>query len=552
MTASFHKGEVALQNLVLGEEVAQMHRGEIKHYIRKYMPDQHKAFYEDAPWLAVGTVDSDGQPWGHVLQERDGRRLKAQGGEGFILPREMFMTHDVALDNLQNKGAKLGLLGLEMHTRRRNRVNGSLQSKLDDENQLLFKVDQSFGNCPKYIQSRRMKRVPPQTTTRTTTAGISEAAAAHLRKADTFFIASCNPGSGEAGSDVGVDLSHRGGTPGFIDVNGDIMKFPDYAGNRFFQTLGNIAVNPKVGILAIDYETCTVYQLSGEATLNMNDTSMHGSERSVSIKITNTTTTEGGLLFTYHSLERSPFNPSGGTEGASLRLVSVKDETHDVKTFTLRAAEKVRIDPGQYGSFIVEQPRHPKLIRAWTVSSTHANEEGTQEFDITVKNKHGGAVSPWMHYEFSEGDVGSGSMRLAGVEGTFTLPKTIPENASFVFAAAGSGITPVMSILRVLSRHPSKPTATLFYSVKTLRDVIFHKQLSALPNVNLHISLTAVSEAVAHPFRSGRLTASHIASLLPPSSHTAYICGPSTFAKALENAFTPDKVGRVITESFDY
>jgi uncharacterized protein len=127
-------------------------------------------------------------------------------------------------------------------------------------------VQEAFRNCPKFIQ----RRVPTQPLT--ASAGVARAPRTSsaldspqielIRRADTLFIASAHP-------DRGADASHRGGRPGFVEVSNDGAKlaFPDYTGNRMFQTLGNIAVNPRAGLLLVDWERGTTLQLTGEARI---------------------------------------------------------------------------------------------------------------------------------------------------------------------------------------------------------------------------------------------------------------------------------------------
>jgi predicted pyridoxine 5'-phosphate oxidase superfamily flavin-nucleotide-binding protein len=70
-----------------------------------------------------------------------------------------------------------------------------------------------------------------------------------IREADTFFIASSH-------RDGGADASHRGGNPGFVHVlNETKLIWPDYSGNGMFQTLGNLAIDPRAGLLFMDFES---------------------------------------------------------------------------------------------------------------------------------------------------------------------------------------------------------------------------------------------------------------------------------------------------------
>jgi hypothetical protein len=89
-----------------------------------------------------------------------------------------------------------------------------------------------------------------------------------VAKSDTFFIAGAAP---NAGSDVahGVDISHRGGRPGFVRVERSatctLLTVPDFRGNFYFNTLGNIAANPRAGLLFVDFESGDLLTLTGAA-----------------------------------------------------------------------------------------------------------------------------------------------------------------------------------------------------------------------------------------------------------------------------------------------
>ncbi|MEP7242448.1 MAG: pyridoxamine 5'-phosphate oxidase family protein [Gammaproteobacteria bacterium] len=162
-------------------------------------------------------------------------------------------------------GDAIALLGIELHTRRRNRLNGSIRRASADRFDVV--VGQAYGNCPQYIQLRDFQFVrepsaaPPLPAKSLAT--LDEPALAMIRRADTFFVASY------VDRDAGqrqVDVSHRGGKDGFVRVGPDgVLTIPDFSGNQFFNTLGNMLVNPKAGLVFIDFDTGDLLQLSGDA-----------------------------------------------------------------------------------------------------------------------------------------------------------------------------------------------------------------------------------------------------------------------------------------------
>lgn len=122
----------------------------------------------------------------------------------------------------------------------------------------------TYGNCPKYIQLRPVDgiaRKPGTTVERLN--GLDAAAQMLIRSADTFFVASYADVDGARS----VDVSHRGGNTGFVRVEGNVLTIPDFAGNLFFNTLGNLQLNPVAGLLFIDFESGDVLQVAGRTSL---------------------------------------------------------------------------------------------------------------------------------------------------------------------------------------------------------------------------------------------------------------------------------------------
>ena len=252
----WHAGEQQLQAHV---GVAERMEAFGRKVIRDWMPDQHRAFYEQLPFMLYGAVDAEGRPWASVLE----------GAPGFVGspdPQHLQLSSLPAVDDPARllNGAAIGLLGIELHTRRRNRLNGRVGNL--DASGFAVTVDQSFGNCPQYIQLRQFQRVPlsdPQTRPAQHGDSLDDAARAMIEGADTFFVASYVDVDGQRA----VDVSHRGGQAGFVRVEGNRLTIPDFAGNLHFNTLGNLLLNPRAGLLFIDFSTGDVLQLSGRTEI---------------------------------------------------------------------------------------------------------------------------------------------------------------------------------------------------------------------------------------------------------------------------------------------
>lgn len=269
----YHPGEQALQARAGARDLAERagRKG-----IRDHMPDQHRQFFAALSYLFIGSLDRAERPWVSILF----------GAPGFVRS-----SHDRRLDiaatplrsdplgdNLR-PGAAIAVLGIQLETRRRNRVNGRVIET--GTGAFSIGVDQSFGNCPKYIQARSvcvgadaLSVVHPGSAARAETRILSAEAAAIVREADTFFIATASAHASRHDPVEGVDVSHRGGRPGFVDVREEsgrsVITAPDFAGNSFFSTFGNILLNPKAGLLFLDFATGDLLMLTGTAEVVWN------------------------------------------------------------------------------------------------------------------------------------------------------------------------------------------------------------------------------------------------------------------------------------------
>jgi uncharacterized protein len=257
---AFHAGEIELQREAgVAERLARIG----PQVIREHMPEQHRSFFELLPFVIVGSVDARGQPTASLLAAPPGfvsspdashLRIDALPGRG-----------DPLLDNLA-PGAPVGLLGIQPHTQRRNRANGVLQSI--DGAGFQLTVRQSFGNCPKYIGSREAVYVG-SAWRGDLSLGLGERERALMSAADTFFIASAHPHAALGGQrSVGVDVSHRGGPPGFVHFTGDSsFVIPDFKGNNFYNTLGNLRLSPLAGLLFMDFAVGDVLQIEATSSI---------------------------------------------------------------------------------------------------------------------------------------------------------------------------------------------------------------------------------------------------------------------------------------------
>jgi len=261
-SSPFHAGEQALQTRMGVRE--QMERFG-RRVIRDHLPDQHRQFYQQLPYVFIGHGDENGWPWASMLFNPPGF---ISSPDDKTLEVHARVVKGDPLQQAMKTGVRLGLLGIELNTRRRNRLAAHI-STIGGQGFTLA-VDQSFGNCPRYIRPRELADfagddLPPVSVTGLT--GFDDGAKAMIANSDTFFVASFIDNNGGEASE-GADVSHRGGEPGFVRIDNDrTLTIPDYAGNFHFNTLGNFVKNPKAGLLFIDFEQGHLLTLTGRVEI---------------------------------------------------------------------------------------------------------------------------------------------------------------------------------------------------------------------------------------------------------------------------------------------
>ncbi|MFK8184447.1 MAG: pyridoxamine 5'-phosphate oxidase family protein, partial [Phormidesmis sp.] len=255
----FHPGERAIQaRLGHRERIEMMGR----RMLRDFLPEQHRAFYAQLTYFLVGTVDADGHLWASILVGEPG--FISTPDDRTLSIAAQPLSGDPLADTL-TVGREIGFLGIELHTRRRNRVNGVVSAL--SPNGFEVQVHQTFGNCPKYIQAREFDLksfTPTETKPSHLLTALGEKEKDAIAAADTFFIATAYLDDA-AGVARGVDVSHRGGKPGFVRIDGNTLTVPDFAGNNIYNTFGNLELNPHAGLLFINFETGDLLYLTGSA-----------------------------------------------------------------------------------------------------------------------------------------------------------------------------------------------------------------------------------------------------------------------------------------------
>ncbi|MEV0246152.1 pyridoxamine 5'-phosphate oxidase family protein [Nocardia sp. NPDC050712] len=292
--APFHSGELAVQ-----QRMGQAHIAErVGRMVRPEIPAVAADFLAEQPMVVLGAADEHGRLWASQLAGPPGF-VHAVDDET-IAVEATFAPGDPLRTALASP-ARIGMIALQPQRRRRMRLNGRAEPVAGG---LRIRTDQVYSNCPKYISRRQIQAYDPGDTEFEGRQGteLDPAQQAAIAAADTFFVAS-------ADADGNADASHRGGNPGFLRVLSPTrLRWPDYQGNSMFMTLGNLAVDPRCGLLIPDWTTGGALQLTGTAELNWESgTFAVGSQCSIDFTVTGVVASRGPLR--WGPAELSPVNP---------------------------------------------------------------------------------------------------------------------------------------------------------------------------------------------------------------------------------------------------
>jgi predicted pyridoxine 5'-phosphate oxidase superfamily flavin-nucleotide-binding protein len=300
----FHEGELAVQRMANEAETAS-HRVDL---VRDAIPAGAISFLRQQSMLAAGSVDDSGRVWASLLFGKPGFLAPAADARGLNidLDRTIPLPEDPLLRNLEAH-PEVGLLAIELSTRRRLRINGIAQKV---GNLLWVAIRESYPLCPKYIQRREIQLSGKENESWPELhdgAALGDEQRALIRATDTFFVASAH-------KERGPDVSHRGGRQGFVEVlSPSLLRVPDFPGNSMFNTLGNLSVNPNAGLVFPDFKDGRILQLVGQATLQWNqpDPSEQsgGTHRFWDFHTEYWRETKLNGAFRADLLEYSPFNP---------------------------------------------------------------------------------------------------------------------------------------------------------------------------------------------------------------------------------------------------
>jgi predicted pyridoxine 5'-phosphate oxidase superfamily flavin-nucleotide-binding protein len=271
------------------------------------VPAAAATFLQQQRLVVIGAAAPDGAVWASPLAGAPG--FVTAPDERTVVARREPVPGD-PLAAVFDSEHDVGMLAIEPASRRRMRINGRARQVAD---QLVVRTEQVYANCPKYIQAREVEGLAVATARGVArSAALSPAQRAWVAAADTFFVATRAPDG------LGADASHRGGRPGFVTVTEEgHLSWPDYVGNSMYMTLGNLELDPRAGLLFLDWERGRSLQLAGRASVDWDPgraASVPGAQRVVDFEVDAVVQIDGAVPLRWTPPEYSRFNPGPGQE----------------------------------------------------------------------------------------------------------------------------------------------------------------------------------------------------------------------------------------------
>eukprot|EP00539_Tryblionella_compressa_P015023 CAMPEP_0178840860 /NCGR_PEP_ID=MMETSP0746-20121128/14639_1 /TAXON_ID=913974 /ORGANISM="Nitzschia punctata, Strain CCMP561" /LENGTH=562 /DNA_ID=CAMNT_0020504037 /DNA_START=159 /DNA_END=1848 /DNA_ORIENTATION=- len=528
----FHVGEVLVQKRLGVHNHVMSYAPK---FIRRYMPEQHRDFFESQPFLVVAARDSEqhGNNMWATLLFRDNPTTGSKSNDDtarFVTspdPTRLLMQAKPlpgdALEGSLLPGSDIGILGIELATRRRNRVNGRLvsTSTQDNKNVLEFKVDQSFGNCPQYIRPRdwwidNTDHVASPASAAWRSDRLTKEQIHHIETAETVFLATgYRDETEQENADAprfGNDASHRGGT-GFIRLqtnksdNGlepQKLLIADYSGNNHYNTIGNLQVDPRMGLTVPLFKTGGMIQVTGTAVVTVWE-----EEQAQSMF-------PGAKRVMEYSVKQVVELPPNSLP---IRWSSDGDDDDDKDTFQFKSWKKFK---------------KPSMCP----------NNDNQYYRISVKRDPFGAGSKFLHDHVQVGDI----LTVRSPAGDFGYkslsPQQVPQK-TLVLISSGIGITPLLSTLHNYvenirkDNYESSAMADRLYWIYSTTDSSHHpfqeevERLVGMAKgkVKTHIAYTRPKQHDSGYDSAVRLNSSQINTLIPDLGMDAnvFLCGSLNF-----------------------
>ncbi|MFN7026138.1 MAG: pyridoxamine 5'-phosphate oxidase family protein, partial [Pseudorhizobium sp.] len=562
----WHEGELELQRSVgVIDQMDQVGR----RVLRTFMLDQHREFFPLLPFVAIGAVDPDGLPWATI---RAGRPGFLHSPDPLTLAIEGAREAQDPAERGMEDGDPIGLVGVDLITRRRNRLNGTIHRQ--DSQRFEVAVGQSFGNCPRYIQNRHFEFVRDPAVRASARAiissGLNDEARQIIACADTFFVSSYVD-QGERGRQV--DVSHRGGRSGFVRMDADGgLTVPDFNGNLFFNTLGNFLVNPRAGLLFVDHNTGGILQVSGRVKVILESpeiAAFEGAERLWRV-FPEKVSLRPDVLPLRWTFAENGFSPNSLMTGSwteaeqrveaamraktwrRLRVEQVVAESETIRSIHLKPADGSALIPHKAGQHLpVRIADEGSFVRrSYTISSAPSD----KSYRLSVKRD--GKGSQLLHSLQPGVEI-----EALAPSGGFVIDP-MERRRPAVLLAAGIGITPMLSMLQHVVKEGVRTRYRrpiwLFRSSRTASERAFDKEIEELVHLG-EGSVREVRVLSAPEARDdgrydavGRIDIGLLKAHLPLDDYDFYLCGPPAFMQSLHDGLRRLQISeeRIHAEAF--
>lgn len=457
--------------------------------------------------LALGTLDDDDRPW-CTLWGGDPPYVQPVAKSVLGIKTTIDASYDPVAQALfrgrtdgeiiREEGAGRMISGLSIELMDRSRwklagrmIAGALDTKEEEEVadvgksgevQLVWKIEQSLGNCPKYLNKKKISSRTPHPKLVSRSTHLPQEALDLISQADLFFVSSAH-------EHEDMDCNHRGGPAGFIRVlqpdsehDASTIVWPEYSGNNLYQTLGNLMTTPRAGLCIPNFTTGDVLYVTGDTEVLVGrDASdlIAKTKLAVKLHIKAAVLVHDGLPFrgvpppddTTHGL--SPYNPrvryltnekveqfsTSNSPHVTAKLIKKTALSPTITRYRFALSDPTVYGPwkaGQYVAFDFSEELNmgyshmrdddptslnDDYLRTFTISSS-PNSLGLhgEEFECTIRAV--GSVTKWLQWQ-REGNLEIG---VQGFGGDFAFDQTDGKRVAFV--AAGIGITPIMGLIK--------------------------------------------------------------------------------------------------------
>ncbi|KIW12688.1 hypothetical protein PV08_09966 [Exophiala spinifera] len=493
-----------------------------------FLAARYANWIQQYPALAMGTLDDNGNPWctvwgtnlvpfvKPVAQSVLGVQATVDASFDPVVQAICRNNFDMKNNNCGTADKEMEMGGVSIHLEERARVKlagqitaatlkrlsanrdvlvGGRSEGAAGELHLIVRIDQSLGNCPKYLNKKHIVAHIPRPKLLSTSPHLPQKAIEVVHNADAFFIASSH-------KHRDMDCNYRGGPPGFIRIvqpddseEASTIVWPEYSGNALYQTLGNLRVTPQAGLVIPNFETGDVLYVTGNTKVLLGTEASNVIAKStvaVALMVTDAKLVENGLPFRAKVVEdgaqgRSPYNPR--VRYLTSEEIGKFDQVESRFCATARMIKKTRLTPtitkynftlvghksvfgswkpGQYvtmdaSASMTKGYSHMRdddptslnddFIRTFTITSLpSAVGEETEDFEVMIRSI--GSVTKWLEHQKD----GICEVAVRGIGGDFTFASS----ACNAFIAAGIGITPLLSHLD----HIHFNTLRTFWSVR--------------------------------------------------------------------------------------